>query len=79
MPCNFQKFFSCEDLQAQPWLPFPNPILAIPTKNRQEIHHQLKNQRKQTKTEFILKSESVKVQTLESGLFQNKNQNPLYI
>ena len=52
---------------------------AIPAKNRQEIHHQFKNQRKQTKIGFILKSESVKVKTLESGLFQNKNQNTLYI
>ena len=71
------KNFSCEDHQAQPWSPLPNPMPAIPAKNRQEIHHQFKNKRKQTKIEFILKSENVKFATLQSGLVKMENQNAL--
>ena len=53
-----------------------DPMPSIPAKNRQEIHHQSKNHKG---NKNIVHLKSVKIQTLESGFFQIKNQSLSYI
>ena len=75
MPCNFQKFFICEDIQVQPRSPFPNPMPVITTKNGQKFRHlaQKIKGNKQNRV-YIKECESAKVlKHYKSGLLNEKS------